>query len=43
MIDFRWVNKWFGSLHVFKDVVPSVKEGEVFLACVIALQASLPW
>ncbi|HSB80177.1 MAG TPA: amino acid ABC transporter ATP-binding protein [Candidatus Methylomirabilis sp.] len=33
MIDFRGVNKWFGSLHVLKDIDLLVKAGEVVVVC----------
>ena len=33
MIQFRGVNKWFGSLHVLKDIDLSVKIGEVVVVC----------
>jgi polar amino acid transport system ATP-binding protein len=33
VIQFRGVNKWFGSLHVLKDIDLSVKAGEVVVVC----------
>ena len=33
MIRFRGVNKWFGPLHVLKDVDLTVKAGEVVVVC----------
>ncbi len=33
MIRFRGVNKWFGSLHVLKDVDLDVRSGEVLVVC----------
>ena len=33
MIQFRGVNKWFGPLHVLKDIDLSVKAGEVVVVC----------
>ena len=33
MIEFRGVNKWFGSLHVLKDTNLLVKAGEVIVVC----------
>jgi polar amino acid transport system ATP-binding protein len=33
VIHFRGVNKWFGSLHVLKDVTLSVPAGEVVVVC----------
>ncbi len=33
MIEFRNVNKWFGSLHVLKDINLFVETGEVFVIC----------
>jgi len=33
VIQFRGVNKWFGSLHVLKDIDLSVKIGEVVVVC----------
>ncbi|MEP9373666.1 amino acid ABC transporter ATP-binding protein [Mesorhizobium sp. KR1-2] len=33
MIDFRNVNKWFGELHVLKDVTLSVAPREVVVVC----------
>ena len=33
MIQFRGVNKWFGPLHVLKDVDLHVKAGEVVVVC----------
>ena len=33
MIEFRGVNKWFGSLHVLKDINLSIKYGEVVVVC----------
>jgi len=33
VIQFRGVNKWFGSLHVLNDIDLSVKAGEVVVVC----------
>ena len=33
MIDFRGVNKWFGSLNVLKDITLSVEPREVVVVC----------
>ena len=33
MIEFRGVNKWFGSLHVLKDIDLEIKYGEVVVVC----------
>jgi ABC-type polar amino acid transport system ATPase subunit len=33
MIEFRGVNKWFGSLHVLNDINLIVKQGEVVVVC----------
>ena len=33
MIDFRGVNKWFGTLHVLKDIDLHVNAGEVMVIC----------
>ena len=33
MIEFRQVNKWFGSLHVLNDIDLTVKQGEVVVVC----------
>jgi len=33
VIEFRSVNKWFGSLHVLNDIDLSVKAGEVVVVC----------
>ncbi len=33
MIEFRGVNKWFGSLHVLRDVNLVIKQGEVVVVC----------
>lgn len=33
MIEFRGVNKWFGTLHVLKDIDLVVKQGEVVVVC----------
>ncbi len=33
MIQFRGVNKWFGSLHVLKDIDLAVKQREVVVVC----------
>ncbi len=33
MIKFKNVNKWFGSLHVLKDINMHVKAGEVVVIC----------
>jgi len=33
VIEFRGVNKWFGSLHVLKDTSLLVKAGEVIVVC----------
>jgi polar amino acid transport system ATP-binding protein len=33
VIDFRGVNKWFGSLHVLKDIDLHVNAGEVMVIC----------
>ncbi len=32
-IDFREVNKWFGKLHVLKDVSLTIQPGEVVVVC----------
>jgi ABC-type polar amino acid transport system ATPase subunit len=33
VIEFRQVNKWFGSLHVLNDINLTVKQGEVVVVC----------
>ena len=33
MIEFRNVNKWFGSLHVLKDIALTVEAGKVVVVC----------
>jgi polar amino acid transport system ATP-binding protein len=33
MVDFRKVNKWFGKLHVLKDIDLRVERGEVVVVC----------
>ena len=33
MIQFRGVNKWFGPLHVLKDIDLSIRQGEVVVVC----------
>jgi ABC-type polar amino acid transport system ATPase subunit len=33
MIEFRGVNKWFGSLHVLKDISLTIKQREVVVVC----------
>jgi polar amino acid transport system ATP-binding protein len=33
MIEFRKVNKWFGSLHVLKDIDLQITGGEVVVVC----------
>ncbi len=33
MIEFRQVNKWFGPLHVLKDINLTIKQGEVVVVC----------
>ena len=33
MIEFRDVNKWFGSLHVLKDINLTIGAGEVVVVC----------
>jgi len=33
MIQFRGVNKWFGSLHVLKDIDLAIKQREVVVVC----------
>ena len=33
IIEFRKVNKWFGKLHVLKDIDLTVYEGEVLVIC----------
>ena len=33
MIEFRKVNKWFGSLHVLKDIDLTVEAGNVVVVC----------
>src|SRR6202162_1565727 len=33
MITFQRVNKWFGTLHVLRDVDLSVRAGEVVVVC----------
>ncbi|WP_414638101.1 amino acid ABC transporter ATP-binding protein [Aliidongia sp.] len=33
MIEFRGVNKWFGSLHVLQDITLSVRPREVVVVC----------
>ena len=32
-IEFRQVNKWFGKLHVLRDVTLQIKSGEVVVVC----------
>lgn len=33
MIEFRKVNKWFGSLHVLKDITVTIEAGHVVVVC----------
>src|SRR5437763_8686222 len=33
VIEFKSVNKWFGKLHVLRDINLSVKGGEVVVVC----------
>jgi len=33
VIEFRGVNKWFGTLHVLKDINLSIQQGEVVVVC----------
>jgi polar amino acid transport system ATP-binding protein len=33
MVEFRNVNKWFGKLHVLKDIDLSIERGEVVVVC----------
>ncbi len=33
MISFKKVNKWFGKLHVLKDIDLEITEGEVMVIC----------
>jgi len=33
VIEFRQVNKWFGSLHVLKDVILTISTGHVVVVC----------
>jgi polar amino acid transport system ATP-binding protein len=33
IIEFRQVNKWFGTLHVLKDIDLAVERGEVVVVC----------
>jgi polar amino acid transport system ATP-binding protein len=33
VIEFRGVNKWFGTLHVLKDINLRIKQGEVVVVC----------
>jgi len=33
MIHFRQVNKWFGPLHVLKDITLQILPGEVVVVC----------
>ena len=33
VIEFRNVNKWFGSLHVLKDIDLTVDAGKVVVVC----------
>jgi polar amino acid transport system ATP-binding protein len=33
VIEFRQVNKWFGSLHVLKDINLTIKQREVVVVC----------
>jgi len=33
VIEFRGVNKWFGSLHVLKNIDLAIKQGEVVVIC----------
>jgi polar amino acid transport system ATP-binding protein len=33
VIEFRKVNKWFGSLHVLKDIDLIVEAGNVVVVC----------
>ncbi|GEM_PF-3433688 len=37
IISFRQVNKWFGSLHVLRDITLDIYEGEVVVLCLIIL------
>ena len=32
-IEFHGVNKWFGKLHVLRDIELSVESGEVVVVC----------
>jgi len=42
MINFSKVNKWFGDLHVLKDVSLTVDAGEVVVICGRAAPARAP-
>ncbi len=33
IIEFRQVNKWFGKLHVLRDITLAVERGEVIVVC----------
>jgi polar amino acid transport system ATP-binding protein len=33
IIEFRQVNKWFGTLHVLKDIDLAIERGEVVVVC----------
>ncbi len=33
MIEFRKVNKWFGALHVLKDIALAIEAGNVVVVC----------
>ena len=33
MIEFRGINKWFGSIHVLKDINLTIHHGEVVVVC----------
>jgi len=33
MIEFRGVNKWFGTLHVLNNITLAIKQGEVVVVC----------
>jgi polar amino acid transport system ATP-binding protein len=33
VVEFRQVNKWFGSLHVLKDIQLKIEAGEVVVVC----------
>ena len=42
VIEFRDVNKWFGNIHVLRDINLAVEMGEVVSCAVLRARARAP-